>query len=285
MNNQKNHIGVMVYGLSAAQYARLNTRLVWMKSFANLAASSIEAWRNLRGREQKLEATLTSRFEQHARKVVHEAGNPLAIINNYLKIVSRKLPEENNVQQELNILREEISRVAQIVRRISDLVENSPASDTFDVNALIEGMLALYGESLFFSCGITLEKTLDPDLTPITGDRDSLKQILFNLWKNGSEAMPAGGCFTISTRGNVMQGAQSYIEIRLTDTGPGLPPDVSQSLFQPLDPNRRPGHSGIGLSIVASLVERLGGQITCQSQIGKGTCFNILLPQPKVVSK
>lgn len=278
-----NIIGVMAYGLNATQYARIHTRLGWMTSLSDLAAISIETWRELRSREQTIEAKLTSRFEQHALKVVHEAGNPLGIIKNYLKIVSRKLSDENGVQQELNILREEIDRVTLIVQRLSDLTEISPSTATFDINAVIEGMLTLYGESLFSSCGITLEKTLDSNLTPIIGDRDSFKQILFNLWKNGSEAMPTGGRFVISTRGNIIQGVQGYIEIRLSDSGPGLPPEVMECLFQPLDPNRRPGHSGIGLSIVASLVERLGGQITCQSQAGIGTSFIILLPQSKVV--
>lgn len=279
---RENRIGVMVYGLSAAQYSRIRTRLDFMTGFANLAATSIETWRELRRREQKLEAKFTSRFEQHARKVVHEAGNPLGIIKNYLKIVSRKLPDENGVQQELAILSDEIDRVAQIVRRLSDLAESTSATDTFDINAVIEEMLALYGESLFSGCGITLEKSLDPNLTPITGDRDGLKQIMFNLLKNASEAMPEGGRFTIATRGDIIQGAKSWCEIRLNDSGPGLPPEVMQNLFQTLDPNRRPGHSGIGLSIVASLVERLGGQITCQSQAVKGTSFIILLPQSKV---
>ena len=280
-----NRIGVMAYGLNDQQYARMYQRLDWLTNFAGLAATSIETCRELRLREQKLEEALTSRFEQHARKVAHEAGNPLGIIKNYLKIVSSKLPGENVVQQELDILREEIDRVALIVRRLSDLAEIPPVADSFNANAVIEGMLALYGESLFSGCGIKLEKSLDPDLPPIAGDRDSFKQILFNLWKNGSEAMPAGGSFVISTRGNVAKDNHDYIEIRISDNGPGLPPEVMQCLFQPLAPNRRPGHSGIGLSIVASLVERLGGHITCQSQSEKGTSFVILLPQPKVVKK
>lgn len=282
MSARENQIGVMVYGLNAGQYARSHTRLDWMSSFANLAAISLETWRELRSREQKLETTLNSRFERHVRRAVHEAGNPLSIIKNYLKIVSRKLPEDSDVQQELGILREEIDRVTQIVRQLSDLTAISEVKDTFDINTVIEGMLALYGESLFSSFNITLEKSLDPNLSQITGDRDSLKQILLNLWKNGSEAMPAGGSFVISTHGNIIQGEQRFTEIRLSDSGPGLPPDVLQCLFKPLDPNRRSGHSGIGLSIVASLVERLGGQITCQSQAGKGTNFIISLPQSKV---
>jgi nitrogen-specific signal transduction histidine kinase len=252
-----------------------------MASFADMAADSIETWRSLRLREQEVEAALTSRFEQEARKVVHETGNPLAIIKNYLKIVSQRLPGELDVQQELNVLGEEIDRVTQIVRSLGKLVETPPATGTFDVNVVIGEMLALYGESLFASCGITLIKSLEANLPPVNGDRDSFKQILFNIWKNGSEAMPEGGHFIISTRGNIIRDEQHYIEIHLSDSGPGMPHEVMERLFQPLSPNRRPGHSGIGLSIVASLVERLGGHISCQSQAGTGTSFIILLPQPK----
>ncbi|MGD0584451.1 MAG: HDOD domain-containing protein [Oryzomonas sp.] len=276
-----NHIGIMAYGVSATQYARIHPRLGWMASFAEMAADSIETWRSLRQREQEVETALTSRFEQQARKVVHETGNPLAIIKNYLKIVSQRLPGELDVQQELNVLGEEIDRVTQIVRSLGELVETPPATGAFDVNVVIGEMLALYGESLFASRGITLIKSFEANLPPVSGDRDSFKQILFNIWKNGSEAMPEGGHFIISTRGNIKHDEQHYIEIHLSDSGPGLPQEVMERLFQPLSPNRRPGHSGIGLSIVASLVERLGGQISCQSQAGTGTSFIILLPQPK----
>ena len=274
-------IGIMAYGMSAAQYARVHPRLVWMTSFANLAADSVETWRELRRRDQEIETTLASRFEQQARKVVHETGNPLGIIKNYLKIVSRKLPVELDVQQELNILGEEIDRVTQIVQSLGKIVETPPATGAFDVNAVIGEMLALYGESLFSSCGITLIKSLETDLPSVSGDRDSFKQILFNLWKNGSEAMPDGGHFIISTRGNIQHGEQQHIEINLSDSGPGMPQEVLERLFQPLPTNRRPGHSGVGLSIVASLVERLGGHIHCQTEAGKGTSFIILLPQSK----
>lgn len=276
-----NHIGAMVYGVNATQYARIRPRLGLVANFANLAAESIENWRELRHREQELAANTADQFEQHARKVVHEAGNPLAIIKNYLKIVSRKLPDDLDVHQELGILGEEIDRVTQIVRSLVELVEIPPATDTFDVNAVIDEMLALYGETFFASIGIALIKSLEPELSPITGDRNNFKQILFNLWKNASEAMPEGGRFTISTRGNIIHDDQPSVEILLNDSGPGLPQDVLQGLFKPLAPDRRPGHSGIGLSIVASMVERLGGRISCQSQAGQGTSFIILLPQSK----
>ncbi|HZV82015.1 MAG TPA: ATP-binding protein, partial [Geobacteraceae bacterium] len=108
-------------------------------------------------------------------------------------------------------------------------------------------------------------------------DRDSLKQILFNLWKNSSEAMPSGGSFRIATCGTGQGSEGCGVEIQLSDSGPGIPPDVMERLFQPLDPDRRSANSGVGLSIVASLVEKLGGQIACNSSTGQGTTFTIRL--------
>lgn len=279
MKNHDRLIGLMAYGLSEAQFARGQKRLGWMASFARLAAVSLENRRETLAREKRIEADLTSRFEQQARQVAHEAGNPLSIITNYLKIVSERLPDESGVRHELGILKEEIDRVGAIVRHLSDLSTKPGAPGFVDVNAVIEGMAALYRESLFSSRGITLDLILDERLPPVPGSRDQVKQILLNLWKNAAEAMSAGGRMVISTAASVRHGGLDRIEIRFADSGPGLPPDVVEHIFQPLDPNRRPGRAGMGLSIVAALVEGLGGQITFQTRAGQGTTFVILLPK------
>ena len=281
LRTSRRNIGVMVYGVSAVQSVRLQHRLRWIVSFANMAATCLENWRDMRDRERCIEATLTKKFEQHARKVVHEVGNPLSIIKNYLEILNQKLPDENAMHQELEILGEEIDRVTQIMRRMSNLNEIVPETAAMDINNVIESMLVLYGESLFTSRGIAIEKNLDPGLAAVVFDRDSVKQILINLWNNAAEAMSAGDSLVISTHSDVNQNGRAYIEIRLGDTGPGLPPDVMHRIFQPLDPYRRPGHSGVGLSIVAGLVERLDGRITCQSKAGLGTSYSILLPKSR----
>jgi len=271
--------GVMVFGLSAAQYAGKRRLVEWLAGFARLAARSLEMFRALRERDQGVAADLTRQFEQKARKVIHEAVNPLGIINNYLKIFADKLGDAPEVQQELTILKEEISRVERIVRSLNDLPEQPAPAETVNVNNLIDGMLALYGESLFESRGIDIDKELAPGLPAVKADRDSLKQILFNLWKNSAEAMPAGGSFRIVTGATGQDDDCGSVEIRLSDSGPGIPADVMARLFQPLAPDRRPANSGVGLSIVASLVEKLGGQISCDSSPGEGTTFTIRLAQ------
>lgn len=277
MGNGDSAEGVMVFGLSREQYVGRRRALDWMTAFARLAARSLGLCRTMAERERKISAELTSQFEQKARKVIHETVNPLGIINNYLKIFSEKLVDAPDVQGELNILKEEISRVERIVRRLNEQPEPSSPVETVNVNALIDGMMALYGESLFEARGIAIDKQLDPGAPLARADRDSLKQILFNLWKNSSEAMPQGGSFLIATSTPDGDAAGCAVEIRLGDTGPGIPPEVMARLFQPLDPDRSSANSGVGLSIVASLVERLGGEISCNSSPGQGTTFTIRL--------
>jgi signal transduction histidine kinase len=272
-------IGVMAYGVTHSQHARLQQQLSRMTRFANQAAVSIEGWRAQRSREESIAASVTNRFQQHARKVVHEAGNPLGIIKNYLSIVSQKLPVGDAAGEELAILREEVDRVGLILNRLGDLSEVPPATESVVINGMINGMLALYGETLFSSRGIVLEQRLSPSLLPVAGNRDSIKQVLLNLWTNAADALTSGDRFLVSTADNVILNGRFYVEISLRDSGPGLPPDIMQRLFQPLDDRQRPGHSGIGLSIVASLVEGLDGLIKCQSDVGTGTSFIILLPR------
>jgi len=279
LSGHEQNLGVMVLGISAAHHGKLRSQLSWMTSFTRMAATSIEAWRDMEERKRSVEVALTKRYELQARRVFHEAGNPLGIITNYLSIIRKKLPESTDLQQEMDILKEEIDRVTQIVRQMNSLPELSASGASLDLNTLIESMLVLYGRSLFINRGITVEKALDPALKQVACNRDSLKQVLVNLWNNAADAMQDGGTFTISTHADVNENGRAYVEIRLCDTGPGLPPDVMQHLFQPLDPNRRPGHAGIGLSIVASLVEQLDGRITCRSKAGHGACFTVLLPQ------
>jgi len=271
--------GVMVFGLTREQYECKQSLLEWMTSFARFTTEILGSFRLLLQRDQRVTADITRQFEQKARKVIHEAVNPLGIINNYLDIFAEKVGDNADVQQELSILKEEIFRVERIVRRLNDVTELPLSVETVNVNNLIEGMLALYGESLFESRGIVIEKQLTQGFSTVKADRDSLKQILLNIWKNSAEAMPNGGSFHIFTSTAGDNDAAGWLEIRLSDSGPGIPADVKEQLFQPLAPDRRPANSGVGLSIVASLVERLGGQIACTSSPEKGTTFTIRLIQ------
>jgi signal transduction histidine kinase len=111
----------------------------------------------------------------------------------------------------------------------------------------------------------------------IDGDADLLKQILVNLIKNSVEAMPDGGRIEISNRGLVNRERKLYVELVVADSGPGLSAEVLANLFTAVKSSKEGKHHGLGLSIVHSLVKRLGGEITCRSG-ATGTTFEILLP-------
>ena len=270
--------GVMVFGLSSQQQQRLAKRMPWLASFARIAAVSLEAWRRAREDRKQIEAEVAGRFKVKARQVAHEAGNPLSIIRNYLGVLGQRL--DGDLKNELGILNEELDRVTKIVRGLSEL-ENGPRDGgATDVNLVIREMLAIYREPLFDSCGIELDLNLDPRLEPADLPRDPFKQILLNLWKNASEAMPHGGRLAVSTLAAIGNDGVAQLELVVGDSGPGLPEDVLARLYQPLGAERKSGHQGLGLSIVSKLVRQLGGQVSCASRPGMGTRFTLLLPRP-----
>ncbi|PKO90925.1 MAG: histidine kinase [Betaproteobacteria bacterium HGW-Betaproteobacteria-10] len=270
--------GVMICGLSAAQQARLSRRLPWLLNFGRIAAISLETLQEARSYRANAEHEASSRFSSQARRIVHEAGNPLGIIRSYLKILDRKLPEDTGVRQELEILTEEIDRVVSIVGRMSEIPEAAPAVEGQDVGDLVSELLLLYRDPLFAAKGIGLE--FNPPGVPLRVDceRDGLKQILLNLWKNASEALSRGQRVRILLTDHVVHNGNSFIQIRLDDSGPGMSEAAMRSIHRAPDPANT-GKRGLGLSIVGELATRQGISVTCRSQIGKGTSITLLLPK------
>lgn len=270
-------IGAMVCGISRGQRGRLIRRLPWLLNFGRIAAISLDAVRDTRDYRARLEEEAAGRFSRQARRVVHEAGNPLGIIKSYLKILDRKLPEGVNVRQELGILTEEIDRVASIVRRMSEIPQAEAAGDGLDVAEMLRELLALYGEPLFVAKGIKLESQLPGEARRVACERDSLKQILVNLWKNASEALSAGQQMRVVLGDRVIHNGLSHIPLTLEDTGPGMPEAAMRSLHAPVE-QAGANQRGMGLSIVGALARRQGIAITCRSQAGAGTRIELLLP-------
>ncbi|MBA4177867.1 MAG: hypothetical protein C0505_15120 [Leptothrix sp. (in: Bacteria)] len=274
-------LGVMACPVGRLQAERLEQRLALLGSFAGLLAGHLQSWRTLRERDRELEAATADRLRLRERQVVHEVGNPLSIIKNYLSLVRRRLPEGVELGEELQVLHEEIDRVGRIVRQLGEPAAEPalPGAGLIDLNAAVESLRGLYGEALFGPAGIELTLELQTPLAPARAERDSLRQILLNLWKNAAEALPPGARVTTSTADHIHRDGRLYTQLCVADNGPGLPGDVMASLFKPLGAGRRAGHSGLGLSIVHGLVARQGGHIASQSLPGRGTRFFVLLPQ------
>jgi signal transduction histidine kinase len=115
----------------------------------------------------------------------------------------------------------------------------------------------------------------------LTADADQLQQVLLNLVQNAVEATAPGGSVVIRARGTPGPGPgqePGRIEIEVEDTGAGIPPEHLPRIFDPFYTTRRTG-TGLGLFVAHGIVQRHGGVIEAETEVGKGTRFRIFLPQ------
>lgn len=273
-------MGVIVAGLNRSEKETNNLNLGFITLFAKEAALALLHDKECSEPDQQtLLNSIRENYHLHARKLVHEANNPLSIINNYLHLLKQKLGENNSV--EIRVIQEEIDRVGNLILRLPDIME-TPAEEEkrlVDVNAVILDLINLFRAGIFNIHDIQAVLKLDAAMPEIASNRYKLKQILTNLIKNSTEAMPSGGTITISTNDHVTFRKKHYIEILVHDNGPGLPQTVRDNLFAPLTSTKGKGHSGLGLTICKNLIDELGGTIQCDSSLSHGTTFRILLPK------
>lgn len=276
---RKSVAGVMIFALSRAQMTQFGIQHKLVTMFAQQSAQAITAFNALAEQETRIKYEVMASTRTRARQIVHEANNPLGIIRNYIKLLGVRLPKEDPAQEDLKIIKEEIDRVTRIFRIISVAAETETnPQEELNVNDVIQNLCKIFFDALFAQHQVSVQSQFDPALPNIVSDRDKLIQIMINLMKNAAEAMHKGGTLLISTHGNIMRNGREYIEITIKDDGPGIPPEIMESLFKPVATSKGAGHAGLGLSIVKSLVDELDGRVFCQSNEISGTVFQILLP-------
>ncbi|MEN8177553.1 MAG: HDOD domain-containing protein [Pseudomonadota bacterium] len=275
-----NKFGLLAAGLDHSKWQQLRHQADLLKLFAHEAATTLsrQVSRQILERERITEER--SAFHLEARKIVHEANNPLGIINNYLHILGMKLGDKHPVHEELDIIKEEIERVGKIILRLRDIPDElEQQSLAVDINDLTTNLFKLFSSSLFTTHHIEASLDLDRKIPQLDTNRSHLKQILTNLIKNSVEAMQDGGSLAISTHDNVHLNGATYFEIVVQDSGPGIPDQIMQHLFSPVTSTKDSTHSGLGLAIVKNLVDELSGSISCTSSPSSGTRFQLFIPR------
>ncbi|MDP3332749.1 MAG: HDOD domain-containing protein [Methylococcaceae bacterium] len=277
---EQRSVGVLVVGLDQNAFERLKASADYIALFAHEAAVAVSAaLSSIAPSEPVAVADLRSDYELHTRKMSHEISNPLSIISNYLYLLGQRLGNDNAT--EIKLIQEEIDRVGKILIRLTDAPDSDNKEDygLVDVNGLIVDLVKLFQVGLFKSNNINISLTLDYSLPEISSSRNKLKQILINLLKNASEAMPSGGNICVSTKDRIYLGKNCYAEIQVQDSGPGIPDAIAKQLFVPVYSNKGKNHQGLGLSISKNLIEELSGTLSCSSMPDKGTSFKIFLPR------
>lgn len=281
-------LGVLVGGVRDWQLPACQKRERFLQSFATQAATALETALAERRQARRQLASVAEEYREASRRVVHEVNNPLSIIKNYLSVLDSKLERQEPVGGELSILNEEIDRVSQLVGSLAeiqpdmDAIRDGDRDDgrdalTADVTRVVDDVLRLFRTTNFIPDNVEITVDLAEE-GRIEGDPDILKQILVNLLKNAIEALAAGGGrIGVASRGHVARERRLYLELVVSDTGPGLSREVLANLFSAVKSAKEGPHHGLGLSIVHSLVKKLGGHIDCRSG-STGTSFEILLP-------
>ena len=273
-------LGVLVGGVAAWQVPGCQKREKFMQSFGIQAASALESALSERGHARRQLAHAAEEYREASRRVVHEVNNPLSIIKNYLSVLDNKLARQEPVVGEMSILNEEIDRVGQLISGLAELpgsaaagIANSPTNCA----RVAQDVVRLFRATDFVPAQVTLVCSVNEEAAEVAADADVLKQILVNLIKNAIEALPDGGRIEIVIRGHVNRERRLYVELVVSDDGPGLAPDIMANLFSKVRSTKEGQHRGLGLSIVHGLVRKVDGLISCRS--GRtGTSFEILLP-------
>jgi signal transduction histidine kinase len=214
-----------------------------------------------------------------AAEFAHQVKNPLAIINTALFSLQRALNENRgDAHAQIEIIREEVSRSDRIITQVMDYAQLTEGYlEKLDlVEELTRALEQVFPAAA--SRNIRVERDFGRNLPALVMQRPHLSEILVNLLQNAREAVKENGTVTIQA----VTRADRAVEIVVSDTGEGIPPDKVARVFEAYYTTKEKG-SGLGLSIVRHNAELYGGTVRVESGAGKGARFVIEFPAKTLV--
>jgi len=214
--------------------------------------------------------------------VAHELNNPL---NNVILTASmlhedfKDLSEEECLEMVGDLVTES-ERAQRIVRNLLDFARESEAElESHSLQDIVEETLRLASNQIKLA-RVRVEGEMEENVPPIYGDRQQLEQVFLNLVLNALDAMPDGGLLRIKV---FKTEDRESVAVTFEDTGIGIPKQHLRDIFDPFFTSKKAAKgTGLGLSVSLGIVQRHGGDIRVESELGKGTVFTVLLPVPKV---
>jgi two-component system sensor histidine kinase PilS (NtrC family) len=209
-----------------------------------------------------------------AAGIAHEIRNPLASISGSVQVLSNELSVGSAERRLMEIIVSESNRLSKILEEFLRFVRPQERRVAqFDVALAIQEVLDLFRLSDEISDAHRIEIDVRPPSSLLAGDRDQIRQIVYNVAKNAVRAMPDGGTLTAIGRED-----GAWYSIKFCDTGRGMSEDEIARVFTPFS-TAFDGGTGLGMAIVRRIVEDHGGAIDVESKPGEGTTVTILLPR------
>ncbi|XXJ18722.1 sensor histidine kinase [Desulfovibrio caledoniensis] len=235
--------------------------------------------------EQVIEAGKLASVGELAAGIAHEINNPVAIMVEEAGWIQDLLEEglsrddnEREVQRALNQIRTQGARCKEITHKLLSFARKiDPTVMSFDLNELVREIAELSGQRAKYA-NVVIETSLGDNIAPIEASPSEMQQVFLNLVNNAIDAMdPGGGDLDIITR---QEG--DTVVAQVSDTGSGIPEANLSRIFDPFFTTKPVGKgTGLGLSIIYGIINKLGGTISVDSAVGRGTTFTISLPAGK----
>jgi len=232
---------------------------------------------------QKMEAVGTL-----ASGIAHDFNNILQAISGYIQLLLTKETVDRPSRNYLSQIDLATERAAELVQRLLTFSRKKEADlRPLDLNQQVVEAVKMLERTI--PKMISIETRLADDLKLINGDPTQLEQVLMNLGTNARDAMPQGGRLIIETRNVTLDEEYGsnhlavepgqYVLLKVADTGQGMNGETKQHIFEPFFTTKDTGQgTGLGLSTVYGIVKAHGGHMTCYSESGLGTTFNLYLP-------
>jgi len=266
--------------------------LALLEAMTNQAAVAIQLARlyeDLHTRNRELQDTLRELREtqdeliraerltvvgQMAASIIHDLKNPMTTIKGYAALLGRKDLTPEMRQRFSDTIARSVDTFVEMTQEILDYARGGgPLQPTeIGVGSFVDD-LCDFMERDFDEKGIALNRQLGYT-GPLMMDETKIRRALYNIASNARDAMEAGGELTITT-----SRLDNMVEFRLSDTGPGIPAEISDTLFEPFVTHGKPTGTGLGLAIAQKTILDHGGTISVESVPGQGATFIVRVPQ------
>jgi PAS domain S-box-containing protein len=223
--------------------------------------------------DQLVQAQKMEAVGRLAGGVAHDFNNLLQAMLGVTVLLNKPEVDRDDAELKLQELEELVRRGSQLTRQLLLFSRrDTTRQELFDLNDVVHGTVRLLHRLLRENIDLVFVPA-NIDL-PLVADPGQIEQVVTNLAVNASDAMPRGGRLFLRTG---LEAGCSWIEV--SDTGEGIADEIRDQLFEPFFTTKEPGTgTGLGLSVVQGIVDRLGGSIDIDSQVGHGTTIRITFP-------
>ena len=240
--------------------------------------------------EQVKELDRKSSIGELSAEMVHDLNNPITVLRGYITMLEgamEKNSEEIDKEEQnefIDVIKKQTERCMRLTRNFLDYARNSNQKwNKANVNDIIRDSIFVL-QVRMKKLGITMETNMDEQIPPIQIQETPLQQVIYNLTSNAIDAMEKhdGTCMlSVTTKflETEEENGNNQVEITVKDTGPGIPDDVQEKMFEPFYTTKsKDKGTGLGLPICKRVSEEHGGSLEVESEVGRGTCFRITIP-------